>query len=820
LAAGLTQAALAERAGVAERTIQDLERGAARPRWATVRRLAAALGLLPAARAELEAVSSAPRRRARGTRESGSHASRSQTEMLAARRPGTSPATLLDARPTNLPIQPTALLGRERELGEIRALLRDSARLVTLTGSGGVGKTRVAVEVAGALLDDFADGVFLVELAPLSDPALVPSAITQAFGRRDQGGRTLLEGLKEYLRSRSLLLLLDNFEHIVTTAPLIAELLAASPRLAVLATSREPLRLRGEREYGVMPLALPGAVHAPPARELASYPAVALFVERAAAMRPGFTVTDESTATIAEICARLDGLPLAIELAAARVRHLTIEALRARLASRLQLLTGGARDLPTRQQTLRDTIGWSHDLLDASERRLFRCLAVFVGGFTLDAAEAVSGEADVLDVDVLNGVASLVEKNLVRFEDTADQPRYGMLETIREYGLEKLRESGEEATIRARHQRWLLTLAERGAPLLTGVYSMADFERLGAEIDNIRVALAWGRDTATRPLTNCGSMTSSAPSPVQAALRLATATYLLWFWRGMLGEGRAWIEQLLELDEASGEPETPDRRPARMRALIILGSLMFMSGDLESAGPPLTDGAARAAAADDLIAQYQTLVIRGGVALMSGQPEQATTLLDESLRLAHAGAFPHLVMTSQYYLGEAALAGGDLDRAEALFDVVAAAARADGVTWGMADALNGLARIASARGDHARAAALLPEGLPARLSLDDRVGQTHTLEALAWQIAALGDAERAAVLLGATAALRDRYGLEQGGLTSAGTNREAALAAARAGLDLSTFDAAFDHGRRLSWAEAIDLALRDDRGLEGETGPE
>ena len=732
---------------------------------------------------------------------------------------------------------PTALLGRERELAEISTLVRDGARLVTLTGPGGVGKSRLGVEVAANLLDDFADGTFLVELASSSDAAHVPSAIAQAIGLQDLGGRTVLESLAEYLRGRGMLLLLDNFEHVVSVATLVADLLATSPGLMVLVTSREPLRLRGEQEYAVAPLALPDASHPPPADTLSSYAAVALFVERAAAIRPGFTMTDENAVDVAEICTRLDGLPLAIELAAARVRHLTLEALRSRLASRLLLLTGGPRDLPARQQTLRDTIGWSHDLLDESERRVFRRLAVFVGGFTLDATDIVcNGDGD-LDIDpsagsgqapsassepalsaekgqaVLDGVASLVDKSLVRFEHTADQPRYGMLETIREYGLEKLQESGEEATIRARHLRWLLARAERGAPLLTGVYSsMTDFEQLAAEIDNIRAALAWGRGTPTRPLTDRGAMESPAPSPLQAALRLATAAYLLWFWRGMLGKGRAWIEQLLGLDEASSELETSDRQLARMRALIVLGSLMFLSGDLESANPPLADGAERAVAAGDLIARYQTLVIRGGVALMGGQLERATTLLDESLRLAHVGAFPHLVMTSQYYLGQAALAGGDLDRAEALFDVVAAAARADGVTWGTADALNSLARIASLRGDHVRAATLLREGLPARIGLDDRVGQINTLESLAWEIAALGDAERSAVLLGTTAALRDRHGLGQGDIGFVGTQREADLAAARAALDASTFDAAVERGRRLSWADAIDLALQEDDG--------
>ena len=466
LAAGLTQAALAERAGLAERTVQDLERAVARPLRETVRRLVAALEPTPEARARFEAAISAPRRQPGPT----PRPQRRDVPPRVQDEVGDVPAIVsLDARPSNLPLQTTPLLGRDQEVRSVTSLLlRDDpsaspsragiispttaplrgtaaatptsgqARLVTLTGPGGTGKTRLGLQVAAEVLDRFEDGAYFVELAPIGDPGLVPSAIAEALGLRDMGGHPALERLKAYLRSRSTLLLLDNFEQILPAAPVVADLLASSHGLKVLVTSREPLRLRGEHEYAVPPLALPDVRAPATPSSISQYAAVALFLARAVAIRADFAVTVENASAVAEICTRLDGLPLAIELAAARVRLLTPQAMVGRLERRLPLLTGGARDLPARQQTLRDTIAWSHDLLDDPERRLFRRLSVFVGGWTLEAAEAVCNPDG--DVDVLGGLESLVAKNLVRRDDTGHgDVRFRMLETIREYADEQSR---------------------------------------------------------------------------------------------------------------------------------------------------------------------------------------------------------------------------------------------------------------------------------------------------------------------------------------------------------------------------------------------
>ncbi|MBA2449954.1 MAG: adenylate/guanylate cyclase domain-containing protein, partial [Chloroflexi bacterium] len=418
------------------------------------------------------------------------------------------PLVSLDARPHNLPIHPTPLLGRQREVSEVRTLLQDGSRLVTLTGPGGTGKTRLSLQVAAELLDDFDHGVFLVELAPIVDATLAPSTIAQVLGVRDIGGRPVLDGLKKHLRARKLMLVLDNFEQILTAALVVADLLATSPGLKMLVTSREPLRLRGEREYAVPPLGLPDVHHPPPVETLSGYAAVALFLERAVAVRADFAVTNENAAAVAEICTRLDGLPLAIELAAARMRLLTPQAMVGRLERRLPLLTGGARDLPTRQQTLRNAIGWSHDLLDEPERRLFRRLSAFVGGWSLEAAEEVC-DLDDLGVETLDGLESLVAKSLVKQgEDSSGEARFSMLETIREYAFGQLETSGEVVTVRHRHTQHFLKLAERAAPELRGPNQVAWLDRLTTDHDNARAALTW---------------TQGEGGDLERALRLAAA---------------------------------------------------------------------------------------------------------------------------------------------------------------------------------------------------------------------------------------------------------------------------------------------------------
>jgi predicted ATPase/class 3 adenylate cyclase len=458
------------------------------------------------------------------------------------------PLVSLDARPNNLPVQPTPLIGRQREIEAVRDLLsRHDVRLVTLTGPGGTGKTRLALQVTAELIDDFQDGVFFVELAPIGDPTLVVPTIAQSVGLQDVGGRPALDALIDYLSDKRLLLLLDNFEQILAAAPVVADLLGAAPGLKVLVTSRAVLHLRGEHEFPVPPLGLPEPGRRSLARELASYPAIALFSQRATAVRPGFALTDENALAVADICRRLDGLPLAIELAAARVKLLAPQAMLARLERRLPLLTGGARDLPERQRTLRGAIAWSYDLLDEPERRLFRRLAVFVGGCTVDAAEAIGAVDGEPGVDIFDGIASLVDKSLLRQHDGPDgEPRFAMLETIREFGLEQLAAADEEASVRHRHLDWFADFAERCQPGVFGPEGPAWLDRMAAELDNLRAATGW-------------SMTEPTSGGARAGLRVAGALQQLWLWRDNLAEGQRWLEQTLAADEArspSAGPET------------------------------------------------------------------------------------------------------------------------------------------------------------------------------------------------------------------------------------------------------------------------
>jgi predicted ATPase/class 3 adenylate cyclase len=463
----------------------------------------------------------------------------------------------LDATPNNLPTRLTTFLGRDAEIEAIGLLLADH-RLLTLTGPGGTGKTRLSLEVAGRWMRHYPDGVWFVELATITDPELVPSTIAQALGLAERGGVTPIERLIDHLGAKRVLLVLDNFEQVLGAGATVNELLAACPNLAILTSSRSALQVSGEQEYPVPPLGLPDPANLPSLSQLSQYEAVALFIERARAVRPGFEVTNENAPAVAEICVRLDGLPLAIELAAARIRVLTPQAMLGRLGDRLGLLSAGARDLPARQQTLRGAIAWSHDMLEEDDRELFARLSVFVGGAGLDEIESVcSGEGG----DTLDGLTSLTEKSLVRqTEGVEGEARFTMLETIREFAIEQAKERGQWDALRERHARAFAQLGHEAAGHVMGNGSRASLDRLDLEHDNLRAALAWSMEDDT-----------------EAALRLCHDLWRFWQRRGHLAEGLERAEGALALPDAAMHPE------ARADALSAAAGLAYWRADAERA---------------------------------------------------------------------------------------------------------------------------------------------------------------------------------------------------------------------------------------------
>jgi predicted ATPase/class 3 adenylate cyclase len=470
------------------------------------------------------------------------------------------PPRTLDARPNNLPAQLTSFVGREKETAEVGRLLFGT-RLLTLTGAGGSGKTRLALQAASSCLTRYRDGVFFVDLSSVQDPALVPSTVAQALGVAEVPGRPILEVVKEHLGERELLLVVDNFEQVTEAAPAIEELLTAAPKLTVLVTSRIALSIQGEHEYEVPPLQPPDPKRIPDLAALRRFEAVRLFTERAAAVEPGFRVTEENAPAVAEITARLDGLPLAIELAATRTKVLTPQEMLPRLEQRLAVLTSGARNLPERQRTLRGAIAWSHNLLDESEGRLFARLSAFVGGWTLESADEICAPAEI-DLDILDGMTSLVDQSLIRRTDSNGRPRFGMLETIREFAMEELRTEGDLDETRRRHGEHFLGLALAAEPHLTAEDQGEWLDRCELEHANIRAALRWAIDTGE----------------AERAQEAAGALWRFWQQRGHLTEARRWFDDVLAMPSGQGPTA------ARAKALIGAGGIVWWQQDREAAG--------------------------------------------------------------------------------------------------------------------------------------------------------------------------------------------------------------------------------------------
>jgi predicted ATPase/class 3 adenylate cyclase len=686
--------------------------------------------------------------------------------------------------PLRLPVQLTSFVGRERARSEVGELLgRDDVRLVTLTGPGGTGKTRLAVQVAAEARDQHPDGVFFVALSPLAEPGLVPATIAEAVGVRETGGRDPLEALEQELADKRLLLVLDNFEHVLDAAPIAGRLLAAAPGLRVLATSRAGLRLSGEHEYQVPPLSLPdgGAV--------GDSEAAQLFVARARAARPGFELTPDNAAAVGEICARLDGLPLAIELAAARTKVLAPQAILPRLERRLHLLTGGPSDVPARQKTLRGAIDWSYDLLEEEEQRFFRGLAVFAGGWALEAAEAVVGEAGGLDS--LDMIASLLDKSLVWVADSSrDDARYSMLKTIAEYAADRLEGAGEAEDARARHASFFLAVVEAAEPELLGPDQVMWGRRLQDDHDNVRAALRWATERA-----------ASSPEAARMGLRLAGAFGRFWYTRGLAREGCRWLDDVL----AHG----PRRGPERANALHIFGVLLDHRGEHERAREAFGESLElyRELGEEGWVAR--SLNSLGVAARSLGQLQLARDLFAESLEVRRRLGETSGVTSVLGNLACVEMDEGNDAAARRLFEESLTLDERLGNTWGVAVNKSNLSVLALETGDLDEARGLVGEALDVFSDLGDTDGVAECLERTAAIEAAGGDASRAARLVGAARALRDRI---DSPLVAADERRlERHLGPVRVALGETGFGLALAEGRTMTLPQAIAHARRGTR---------
>ncbi|MDQ5850839.1 MAG: tetratricopeptide repeat protein, partial [Chloroflexota bacterium] len=698
-----TREALAHRLSVASGTLRKWESDERRPSPELAAALAAVLEVPPEARPAFVKV-------ARGEL--------ALDHLALAPDPASIPRHATARPRTNLPIQRAALIGREREVGQLGALLpRADIGLVTLTGPGGTGKTRVALQVAADLSPAFADGVCFVDLSPVRDPARVAATIAAALGLKETTTQPVVETVQAYLRTKHLLLLLDNFEQVVAAAPVVSAVLEAAPGVTALVTSRELLHLSIEHEFVVPPLALPDRTQPPEADTVSQYAAVALFIRRAQAVKLDFRVTNANAPAVAELCHRLDGLPLAIELAAARSKLLPPEALLARLQSRLQLLTGGARDLAARHQTLRRTIDWSYELLPAHEQRLFAQLAVFVGGWSIEAATAVCAVDDELPVEMLDVLQSLLDKSLITPAEGDGEPRFTMLETIREYALEQLHGGERVDDLRRRHAHYFHHLAQRAAAEWRGPRQLDWHRRLREEHANLLAALEWSSD---HELATCAGLTAALPQ--------------WWLVSGRSAEGRHWLHVVL--DARASLPPQP-----RAHVLLGAGLLDWDPYVVAEARDRYAESLALAREAGDALATARALLGLADTQL-GGDVKQARQLVEESLALQASATLPSVHADTLRLLARLQDAANDLGAAEATLEQSLAISRQAADAWGTAETLDALALLAYRGGDRARSVALHTESRAIRETMGDRARIARSLLQLSWEARSSGDREQ------------------------------------------------------------------------------
>jgi predicted ATPase/class 3 adenylate cyclase len=728
--------------------------------------------------------------------------------------------------PNNLPVQVTSFVGREKESAQVKGLLA-AAPLVTLTGSGGCGKTRLALQVAADLLDGEGDGVWFVELAALTDPSLVLPTVATVLGVKEQAGRTLQQTLLDSLKTRRLLLLLDNCEHLLSACAQLADLLIRScPQVKVLATSREGLGIAGETTYRVPSLSLPDPHHLPPIENLSQFEAVRLFLDRAGAAMPDFAVTHANAPALAQICYRLDGIPLAIELAAARVRAMAVEEINAHLDQLFRLLTGGSRTVLPRHQTLRAAIDWSYSLLTEPERLTLHRLSVFAGGWTLEAAEKVCASDGIEAWEMLDLLCSLVDKSLVVAEPKEGHTRYHLLETVRQYGTEKLQTIGETEQVKTRHRDYFLALAEEAEPLLTGPDQGMWLRRLETEHDNFRAALAWCEVDA---------------EGAEIGLRLASTICHFWYVRGYWSEGREHLRRAL------GKQGAQVRILARARALHGAADLAGNQSDYVAASAlheeslsifrELGDrqGIARSLNGIGLIATDQidyvaarglfeeSLTIRrelgdrrgiaillsnlGYVAWLQSDFVAASALLEESLSISRKLGDRRGSAWSLINWGNVAYAQSHHAEARTLYEEGLSICREFGDRQGMAWALMGLGCVVSAENDPVAAWTLFEEGLSISRALGNRMGSAWCLEDMAAVLLAQGEAPKAVRLWGAAYALRESINAPMPANERAKYDQQ--LIQARADLGEDAFAVAWEEGQAMNWEQAVTYALEE-----------